>query len=45
MEMLIITGVWGVILVGIFLIGVVVDKLITKIFDKEQDNETGNRDK
>lgn len=32
MVMLIITGTWIAILIGIFLIGIIVDKLITKAF-------------
>ena len=39
MGMLIITGIWCVILIGIFVIGLAVDKLILKILDgidKEQ---------
>lgn len=34
MGMLIITGIWTVILIGIFVIGVAVDKLILKILDE-----------
>lgn len=40
MGMLIITGIWSVILIGIFVIGVAIDKLILKILDeidKEQE--------
>lgn len=40
MGMLIITGIWSVILIGIFVIGLAVDKLILKILDeidKEQE--------
>ena len=41
MGMLIITGIWSVILIGIFVIGVAIDKLILKILheiDKEQED-------
>ena len=34
MGMLIITGIWSVILIGIFVIGLSIDKLILKILDK-----------
>lgn len=34
MEMIIITGIWSVILIGIFVIGLVIDKLILKILDE-----------
>ena len=40
MGMLIITGIWMVILIGIFVIGLAIDKLILKILDeidKEQE--------
>lgn len=40
MGMLIITGIWSVILIGIFVIGLAIDKLILKILDeidKEQE--------
>ena len=41
MGMLIITGIWMVILIGIFVIGLAIDKLVLKILDKEQ--EDGNK--
>ena len=42
MEMLIITGLWMVILIGIFVIGLAIDKLITKIFDKVVEDGNNN---
>lgn len=36
MGMLIITGIWMVILIGIFVIGLAIDKLVLKILDKEE---------
>ena len=38
MVMLIITGIWIAILIGIFLIGVIVDKLITKAFGSKTED-------
>lgn len=40
--MLIITGLWMVILIGIFVIGLAIDKLITKIFDKVVEDGNNN---
>lgn len=42
MGMLIITGLWMVILIGIFVIGLAIDKLITKIFDKVVEDGNNN---
>lgn len=45
MGMLFITGIWSVILIGIFVIGLVIDKLILKrldAIDKEQEDGNDN---
>ena len=34
MVMVIVAVIWTIILIGIFLIGVAIDKLVSKIFDK-----------
>lgn len=43
MGMLIITGIWSVILIGIFVIGLAIDKLILKILDEiDKEHEDDN---